>query len=333
MPENQKDLDNTSAAPRNPESTAQEEVDHASQPIPQARNAKDIVGKNLEGENDVFADILNVLVLDEDEQLDINNVNLTDETPRAMFKIDGGIHENERDVVKTLNGTAIQIITIGLENQIDVEKYMAVRIFGYDGLMYTKQFLRVNDSQDSTKTIHPVMTFVLYFGDNHSYEGTYSLLDSLDMDDVPKSMKKYLKENCDYKYTVFNIPNMTAEQVEKFQSDFREVADFFSQKRHTGMYVPNKRPIRHADKLLKTMQVLCKDDRYELALGKEVKNMCDVIDFYENKGMSTLQSNLQRAVKYLKANNRNDEIEKLITEPEFLETILQKIDENKKTGA
>lgn len=67
---------------------------------------------------------------------------------------------------------------------------------------------------------------------------------------------------------------------------------------------------------------------------------CDVLDFYINKGReqgfaegrSAYLNDQQRAVQYLEANDRKDEVGKLITEPGFLETILQQIDEEKKTG-
>ena len=59
---------------------------------------KDASEKILESYNDVFSDIVNVLlfkgrkVLSEDE--------LEDQAPRAYYKADGKIHEIERDVAK-----------------------------------------------------------------------------------------------------------------------------------------------------------------------------------------------------------------------------------------
>lgn len=59
---------------------------------------KDIAEKNLEALNDVFADIVNVLlfkgkrIIQEDE--------LEADATRSMFKADGKIHEQERDVSK-----------------------------------------------------------------------------------------------------------------------------------------------------------------------------------------------------------------------------------------
>ena len=59
---------------------------------------KDITQKILEAYNDVFSDIVNVLlfqgrqVLKEDE--------LEEQAPRSYYKADGKVHETERDVAK-----------------------------------------------------------------------------------------------------------------------------------------------------------------------------------------------------------------------------------------
>ena len=59
---------------------------------------KDLTEKTLEAYNDVFSDIINVLVFQgkpvvrEDE--------LEDASPMSMFKADGKLHEQERDVSK-----------------------------------------------------------------------------------------------------------------------------------------------------------------------------------------------------------------------------------------
>ena len=55
---------------------------------------KDITEKNLEALNDVFADIVNVLLF-KCEQV-INEKDLEADTTKSMFKADGKIHEQER---------------------------------------------------------------------------------------------------------------------------------------------------------------------------------------------------------------------------------------------
>ena len=59
---------------------------------------KDITEKILEAYNDVFADIVNVLLFDGREVLKAEE--LVDQAPRAAYKADGKVREIERDVAK-----------------------------------------------------------------------------------------------------------------------------------------------------------------------------------------------------------------------------------------
>ena len=59
---------------------------------------KDMCEKTLEAYNDVFADILNVLLFD--GQSVVTEDDLSEATPRSLYKSDGKLHEQERDVAK-----------------------------------------------------------------------------------------------------------------------------------------------------------------------------------------------------------------------------------------
>ena len=61
-------------------------------------NEKDITEKTLEAHNDVFADIVNALVFGGRKGIDPEA--LSDATPTSQYKMDGKIHEQERDVAK-----------------------------------------------------------------------------------------------------------------------------------------------------------------------------------------------------------------------------------------
>lgn len=78
---------------------------------------KDITEKNLEALNDVFADIVNVLLFKGEEV--INEKDLEADTTKSMFKADGKIHEQERDVSKFWKNGEIRISILGIENQTD----------------------------------------------------------------------------------------------------------------------------------------------------------------------------------------------------------------------
>ena len=59
---------------------------------------KDIVEKTLESYNDVFADIINVLLFQGRHLL--KEEELEEKQPRAVYKTDGKLREIERDVLK-----------------------------------------------------------------------------------------------------------------------------------------------------------------------------------------------------------------------------------------
>ena len=75
-------------------------------------------------------------------------------------------------------------------------------------------------------------------------------------------LKKYIQ---DYQVHVFDIPRLSKEQVQMFQSDFRIVADYFTKVYTKDEYVPDDVVIQHVDEFLKLMKVLAKDKRFEEA--------------------------------------------------------------------
>ena len=60
--------------------------------------AKDFTEKTLEAYNDVFADIINVLLFN--GKLLVGENELSEAAPRSIYKADGKLHELERDVAK-----------------------------------------------------------------------------------------------------------------------------------------------------------------------------------------------------------------------------------------
>lgn len=76
---------------------------------------KDIAEKTLEAYDDVFSDIINVLLFG-GRQL-IKEDELSDAAPLSEYKdSDGKIHGQERDVAKFWRNGSIRICLYGLEN-------------------------------------------------------------------------------------------------------------------------------------------------------------------------------------------------------------------------
>ena len=96
---------------------------------------KDITQKVLEDNNDIFADIVNVLLFDGKPEVEENE--LVNTTVHSQYKAeDGKVHEQERDIAKYWKRGGTDIVLYGIENQTKVEKRMPARISGYEGASY-----------------------------------------------------------------------------------------------------------------------------------------------------------------------------------------------------
>lgn len=119
---------------------------------------KDVTEKLLEDYNDVFADILNVLLFDGKQV--IQPETLKDTKTKSQYKADDAkMHEIERDIVKLWEEGNVSFALCGIENQTKSEKEMPLRILNYDGASYRSQLLK-----DGNENYYPVLTIVLYFG-------------------------------------------------------------------------------------------------------------------------------------------------------------------------
>ena len=234
---------------------------------------KDLSEKVLEDNNDIFADIVNVLLFDGEDTVEESS--LVNTTVHSQYKDDSGkLHEQERDVAKYWRKGDTDIILYGIENQTKVESRMPVRIFGYEGASYR--------GQHDKKTIVPVITMVLYYGTDRKWTAPVNIKSLIN---VPDGLDKYVN---DVKANVFEIAWLTDEQISKFKSDFKIVANFFVNKRKNEDYIPDdKTTIKHVDEILKFLSVMTGDNRYEKLLADKegVSNMCDVAQRLEDRGI------------------------------------------------
>ena len=74
---------------------------------------KDVTEKMLEEYNDVFADILNVLLFDGRKVVEEST--LVDARSTSMLKIDGRVRAQDRDIVKYWQNSKINMALFGLE--------------------------------------------------------------------------------------------------------------------------------------------------------------------------------------------------------------------------
>ena len=245
---------------------------------------KDIGEKILADYNDVFADVMNVLLFHGRQVVSPDDLeNIKD---KSQYKVDGRLHEQERDVAKYVRSGKLTVVMAGFEHQTEPEEFMPLRVIGYDGAAYRAQLLN-----KQRKRVCPVVTLVLYFGDK-KWPFSPHLTDALD---ISEAYQPYVS---DYRINLFQIAFLSEEQVRQFQSDFRYVADYFVQRRLYGAknYKPKPETIRHVDAVLKLMSVLTGDRLFEKSIPvlseKEKKGgvtMCDVLEYVESEGAKKVQ--------------------------------------------
>ena len=236
---------------------------------------KDITEKVLEDYNDVFADIINGLLFGGEQE--IKPEDLENTTVHAQYKAeDDKVHELERDIAKYWKDEKVELAICGIENQSIVEKNMPFRIIGYDGSAYRNQL------QQERRKMLPVVTIVLYFGTDRHWNSRKKIKELME---VPQCLDSYVN---DYQMHVFEVAWLTEEQISHFRSDFKVVANFFVQKRKNRDYIPDDpTEIRHVDEVLKLLQVMTGDKRYEEIFRKKkgVRSMCDVAERLEKMGI------------------------------------------------
>ena len=93
------------------------------------------------------------------------------------------------------------------------------------------------------------------------------------------------------KINLFEIAYLTDEQLNRFHSDFKIVADYFIQMQRNGNYIPSREQLQHVEAVLQLLNVMTKDRRFEEVITQSegshqggVNNMCEFLDRVEARG-------------------------------------------------
>ena len=224
---------------------------------------KDMSQREFAEYEDTFADIVNVLLLN-GKRL-ITPEELKAATIKSSYKDKKlRLRMQERDVAKFWERCNIIIAMIGMENQISVHRAMPVRLIGYDGATYRDQLNKIEpedelltDGKDKALLIYPVINLVLHF----DYKRRWTVPSTLKecFANVPPELEPYIN---DYKINVFEIAWLPDDTIGKFQSDFRFVADYYSQMRKTGKWQPMPGKVAHMKELFDMFNALTGDKRF-----------------------------------------------------------------------
>lgn len=217
---------------------------------------KDAAEKTLESYNDVFADIVNGLLFNGKQVVKENE--LKAESENSIYKADGKLHEQERDVAKYWKNGEIRIALYGLENQTSIDSDMPIRVLSYDGVAYRNQL-----NLEKEQKRYPVITLVLYFGDAR-WKKPVTLFECLN---IPEKLKPFVN---DYKINLFEITKLTDSQISCFKSDFMVVADYFVKRNKVPDYRGTNDVIKHVDEFFKLMKVLTNDNTFETVYNENI---------------------------------------------------------------
>ena len=217
---------------------------------------KDAAEKTLESYNDVFADIVNGLLFNGKQVVKENE--LKAESENSIYKADGKLHEQERDVAKYWKNGEIRIALYGLENQTSIDSDMPIRVLSYDGAAYRNQL-----NLEKEQKRYPVITLVLYFGDAR-WKKPVTLFECLN---IPEKLKPFVN---DYKINLFEITKLTDSQISCFKSDFKVVADYFAKRNKVPDYRGTNDVIKHVNEFFKLMKVLTNDNTFETVYNENI---------------------------------------------------------------
>lgn len=208
---------------------------------------KDLSSKVLESHNEIFANIFNTFVFNGNPILEPDY--LQDEPTENIFlDNDGNYRDNLRDIFKSYRvkgtGAPVRLAYLGIENQSNIDKDMAVRILSYTANCYKKQCdelaiarrtLKEQLSNATTEAqkqycyqelerynnikLIPTITLVLNFSKTE-WTTNLSLTDKVD-DSNP--FKPYMQ---DFKIYVVNIMHLSDAEISKLVSDFKTLVSF-----------------------------------------------------------------------------------------------------------
>ena len=287
---------------------------------------KDEVQKTLESYNDVFADIVNVLLFNGKRV--IKEKDLTDAQESSYYKMDDGeVHGQERDVAKYWNNGEIRLSFIGLENQSVPEKDMPIRVMNYDAAAYKAQLVDNGD-----KPCYPVVTLVLYFGTERRWQKNRSLKEIVY---VPPELESFVS---DYKMNVTELAWLTDEQIKQFRSDFREVVLLLRCMRLKQPFIGSERKVKHVMEIFDLFRVMTKDDetfdimkpmlRQMAGIKKKgEENMYDYFSKMLAEGREQGEKNATNAItslfSKLRASGKDDELDKALADHEYLKKLME----------
>jgi len=245
---------------------------------------QDISSKVMLYHNDVFSDIINGLLFEEDY---IDENKLKDVIPESAYEdFDGNLRSMERDLIKEYgegDGTNyFAIAEFGIGNQTTVDSTMPVRVMGYDYTVYKRQLDEYNNQKrelyyflkrakelqneelvkQAQKDIEklgdfklvPVVTIILNFS-RTKWHKAKSLKEL-----VPAGHPEIVALMLDYQVKIFDVLYLDEATKSRFTSDFRDVVTVLAEGRIDKAH--DFRKLKYPVDALDMIYSYTKDKRY-----------------------------------------------------------------------
>ena len=266
--------------------------------------------KLLEEYNDVFADIYNVLLFKKNV---IDEKRLRDGTTESVYKADTGEYRDQRrDVMKTyLDEYQMELAFVGIDNQTSVDRYIPVRVLGYDYGKYRRQV------DENCFPLLPVITLVLNLSDKR-WNGCKSLAQ---ITNIPPELEPHFQ---DYRVKVIDVAFLDDAVIERFTSDFKLVAKFFKNRRLGIELWDDRMQIRHVEAFVDFIATFASDSRYlnvkedleRLKKKGEKVSMDPYLDMLMEKGAARAEQKMAKLISYLLANDMTEEVYRALNDAE-----------------
>ena len=181
---------------------------------------KDEVLKNVLSDNDRFRNIINNALFDGKNT--IKEETLSDLNIEYDYYSEGKYNKKIRDLLKSCvlkKDDLLNYVVFGIENQIEYDKYMALRCLEYDLLEYERQIYI-----EKIKDFKPVLTLVIYYGKtkwkNKKLSDIIKVDKVCDALNVDKNPWKWMD---DYELHLLSINELTESELNNFNLDNRQL--------------------------------------------------------------------------------------------------------------
>ena len=258
----------------------------------------------------------------------ISEDSLTDAQPFSYYKTwSRKVRSQERDVAKHWQNGQIRIAFLGMENQTEPEREMPLRIIGYDGAAYRSQIppkSKRKKLEEIQETYYPIVTLVLYFGTKQKWDKNLSIKEVIS---VPSGLETFVS---DYKINVFNLAWLSDEEINRFQSDFKEVVLYLKAKRENSDFKGTANNLEHAPELLDLFFAMSGDESYRIfeeeiltdsSEQRRIK-MCEVTQRIRNEGQQEGENKILAFLSKLLAAGKTEEMNKAIQDREYLKKLM-----------